>query len=369
MLKVMKLINIFENNIFETPIPNGNSSVSSILKNRFSIYLNTIKQLRGRDKYTKTIIDQISTIENLCKMLIKSVRKYNDGSPYNAYKAFSDGITPLEPYLYFRIKERVKYPETISLFRARKSDTKYLSKDGIFHIPFEQRGKVGNQRFSIDGFPCLYLGSSIYVCWEELNRPDFENLYISKFRLKTRRPNILDLTFSVDKAKASILNFNKDNDFSEWQLNNTIEKIIIFPLIISSSIINKQNNDIFKEEYIVPQILLEWARNNNQINAIEYSSMSLPDYNLDAGLYRNYVFPAKRYKNKGCCSFLSSIFELTEPIAWNFAKSINGHIKYTSLNSKLDFNIMNRKRAYKHTEFGHMEQIIDAMGFHNMKDI
>ena len=147
--------------------------------------------------------------------MIKSVKKYNEGSPSQAYNAFSDGIALLEPYLYFRIRERVKYPENIYLFRVRASRNKYLSKKEIFHIPFEERGKVNNQRFSIDGFPCLYLGSSIYVCWEELNRPNFDNLFISKFKLKTKRPNILDLTFSVDQSKKIISNHKKGGDLCE----------------------------------------------------------------------------------------------------------------------------------------------------------
>ena len=270
--------------------------------------------------------------------------------------------------MYFNIRERVKYPEGINLFRIRSSNSKYLSQRDIFHIPFEDRGKIRNQRFSINGFPCLYFGSSIYVCWEELNRPDFENLVISKFKLLTKRPKILDLTFSIHEAKSIITNFKKGDAYYEWLLFNIIDKIVLFPLIISCSIINKERADIFKEEYVIPQLLTEWVRNGNKINAIEYYSLSLPDYNLHRSLYTNYVFPVKRQKIKGHCSFLSSIFELTDPISWNFAKSLQANIKIDSSNSRFDFNILNQKISYKNTQFGQMEQRIESMPFKRFDD-
>ena len=357
----MELIEIISNDVFRIPIKKGSLSIGRTLEKNFDIYLDLLKNLKNRDKFTNTINGQISDIEKLCNKILQALKSYLQGSPYKAYNAFSEGISNIEGFLYFRIRERMKYPEGISLFRIRASKNKYLSQGDIFHIPFESRGKIRNQRFSIDGFPCLYLGSSIYVCWEELNRPNFENLFISKFKLLTKRPNILDLTFQVDDMKETITNFIKDNDYYEWLLFNIVEKIIIFPLIISCSIINKESSDIFKEEYIIPQLLLEWVRDKHKINAIKYLSLSLPDYNLHHSLYTNYVFPAKRQKLKGCCSFLYSIFELTDPISWNFAKSLHVDSKIDSSDLNFNFNILNQKRSYKNTQFGQMEEIIGTM--------
>ena len=147
---------------------------------------------------------------------------------------------------------------------------------------------------------------------------------------------------------------------------NIVEKIILFPLILSCSIINKENTDIFKEEYIIPQILLEWISNEKSIDAIQYLSLSLPDYNLSDHLYTNYVFPVKNLKENGYCDYLINRFDFTDPISWNFAKSIDGHTRTTSLSIKRDFNIMNKKRSYQYTEFGHMEELISLLEFNHM---
>ena len=92
----------------------------------------------------------------------------------------------------------------------------------------------------------------------------------------------------------------------------------------------------------------------------------MPDYNLDNSLYKNYVFPAKRQKTKGHCSFLYSIFEMTDPITWNFAKSLGAPINIEPPNSSSDFNILDHKLSYKNTQFGQIEKIIGSMKFRKL---
>ncbi|WP_320041205.1 hypothetical protein [uncultured Desulfobacter sp.] len=356
----MEFIELLSDRVFELPIKKETASISTTLKNKFNIYLELLRKLNKRDKYTKNIRDHIESINNLCKKLLLAHKSYIQGSPYKAYEHFSDGMSKLEAFLFFRIRERVKFPNSYSLYRVRESKEKYLSPEDIFHVPFEQRYKVSNQRYSINGFPCIYLGSSIYVCWEELNRPDFSELYVSKFNLVTTCPKILELTFSAKESQNFLERFKKNNDFHEWKLNGIVHKVILFPLIMSCSIVNRKSNRVFKEEYIIPQLLLEWVRNKNVINGIEYLSLSLPEYDLDQRLYKNYVFPAKNQKVRGHCNFLSSIFELTDPISWDFAKTLDATNKISDSNTKFDFNILKQKRSYTHTEFSEIERILDS---------
>lgn len=35
----------------------------------------------------------------------------------------------------------------------------HFTKDEMFHIPYDKRNLVGNQRYSLSGLPCLYLGA------------------------------------------------------------------------------------------------------------------------------------------------------------------------------------------------------------------
>ncbi|WP_052675768.1 hypothetical protein [Paenibacillus sp. IHBB 10380] len=57
-----------------------------------------------------------------------------------------------------------------------------LTRQEMFHIPFELKGRAATQRYSIPGLPSLYLGSSCYICWEELHRPDLNT--VNRVRVK-----------------------------------------------------------------------------------------------------------------------------------------------------------------------------------------
>ena len=46
-------------------------------------------------------------------------------------------------------------------FRGRKNVSNILNKYDMFHIPYDKRYLVGNQRFSLSGFPLLYLSLSL----------------------------------------------------------------------------------------------------------------------------------------------------------------------------------------------------------------
>lgn len=58
------------------------------------------------------------------------------------------------------------------LYRMRRMENRRdVSNKDLFHIPLNKRGIVNTNRYSAPGYPCLYLGTSIYACWEELGRP------------------------------------------------------------------------------------------------------------------------------------------------------------------------------------------------------
>lgn len=71
-----------------------------------------------------------------------------------------------------------------SLYRIRvKGDSeKYLEfkYSDMFHIPLNKKGIIRTQRYSSSGYPCLYVGESIYACWEEMHRSNFDLCMVSR---------------------------------------------------------------------------------------------------------------------------------------------------------------------------------------------
>jgi hypothetical protein len=62
------------------------------------------------------------------------------------------------------------------MYRVRRQVAPPLTREEMFHVPFELRHKIAPQRYSIPGLPSLYLGGSLYTCWVEMRQPVFADL-------------------------------------------------------------------------------------------------------------------------------------------------------------------------------------------------
>ena len=71
---------------------------------------------------------------------------------------------------------------SLSFYRARIGVEKIKGKD-MLHIPFNKRGVVDTQRFSISGLPCLYLSTTSFGTWLELGLPEAEYFQVSSFKI------------------------------------------------------------------------------------------------------------------------------------------------------------------------------------------
>ena len=152
--------------------------------------------LNGIPPYHKRIkqCDIVRDVNDIVHMLHDTIVCHFKGDPISAYEHFEKFFLKDERYFILFCPQIPDYPD-FTLYRMREGN--YSSPGELFHIPFEIRSKVSPERFSILGYPILYLGKSLYICWEELNRPDISNITVSLFRPK-QHLNLVDLTFPVD---------------------------------------------------------------------------------------------------------------------------------------------------------------------------
>lgn len=195
------------------------------------------------------------------------------------------------------------------LYKCRENSRLYhLSKDEMFHIPYDKRNLVGNQRFSLSGLPCLYLGGSSYICWEELGRKDFNTCNYCGFALK-EDVNMFDLLLPTEITNS-----------------HQIRRIV---LTLSCSLVANRDH-LFKQEYILPQCILHSLINRSYYNhsqfCVRYYSSHLlngdADYfsidysNADfLTRYENYVFPAVSSKTDGYSDELRKLFFQTDTVS------------------------------------------------------
>lgn len=122
-------------------------------------------------------------------------------------------------------------------------------------IPFSKRTMADTARFSMPGAPCLYLGNTSYVCWLELGKPADHRFNVAPVYLDGTQ-KVFDLAIDVGELY-SILQNNNTNVL-KVELKDNIGKSLLQRLILAmcSSFRVKENNRIFKSEYMIPQMIM-----------------------------------------------------------------------------------------------------------------
>lgn len=276
-----------------------------------------IKIIKLDVQQKRSSFQNIDDFNNCIKVLIEGINQslsdYYEGKPAKAYdhfKATLDGKDVKFEDIFPRLYTEFGHFGDV-LYRTRKDEGKTFTKEDLFHIDFESRHLVNTARYSIPGFPALYLGSSSFVCWKEFNEYPFEKLWFSSFKLIPKENGSGYSVFSIDRIQdflgASV--FTTDNP----ECYRVVRYLAIFPLMIACSIKTKYDNKQFKAEYIIPQLLTQYIADDNSIDGIKYPSTKVDYSKLQGVSAYNFVFPPKIIKSAGHCDYLTRMFHMTEP--------------------------------------------------------
>lgn len=293
-------------------------------------YLDLVDQLDDIDTIITRVRYKPRFVQKTLRLLIEGLKecvlKYMEGNINESYITLGKTLQH-EQKNFYEILKQTEIPEGVNFYRIREKRENYmLAVDQMFHIPFELRGCVTNQRYSINGFPSLYLASNLYTCWEELKRPELSNFQAIRFK-NNETLTVLDLT---------------PPDLNHLFTRENYRYVLVWPIIFACSIKVKNTKDVFKPEYIIPQLLLQWVRENDYIDCIRYFSTNIEKFGSKSkGDFSNFVFPVKKMTKKGHCSALKEIFEHTEVISWQSVQMATGGQNFS--HSTSEFDEINRK--------------------------
>lgn len=80
--------------------------------------------------------------------------------------------------------------DSLKLYRMRSVDeVKEYEIEDIFHIPYNLRAKISSNRYSISGYPSLYLSTSLELCKQELKKN--EKIIVSQFSIKKNKNRLM----------------------------------------------------------------------------------------------------------------------------------------------------------------------------------
>lgn len=259
------------------------------------------------------LLNRRPIIEQCVEKPLNVLHEYNKSNFEIAYHIFDELMETLKPYLLITDISG-PYFKGRRFFRVRTSETKLENPRDLFHIPNTKRYLITNERFSLAGHPCLYLATYLGIAWEECGRPN--QFYYSEFEYQRSvefKPEyqFISLLSPRSIAQDYLVAMNPNNDAArERDLKNYIST---FPLLLACSIVNSRGNTVFKPEYIIPQMLVQWVkRNNAEFKGITYLSC-IDNIKLSRINGYNVVLPAIDFNSDGYCSQLASMFKASVP--------------------------------------------------------
>ena len=251
----------------------------------------------------------VSSLQAKTQDLVRNVLECVDfllgGRPGVAYSRFSAGLLPYKTTFLSEVFSMTSLPTYSGFYRMRSFESPPfdLCRNDLFHVPFSLRTKIAPQRFSISGYPCLYLGSSSLVCWHEIGRPALKECVVARYEIwNDSSTTLLYLAYHPQLTPAAIRWFMENSPL--WRNDASIPQrvlasiLLIYPLIIASHFVVQKPSDPFKPEYIIPQLILQWMLSETSISGVSFISTQVDFTKVPLPLSLNYVFPVPSDTNE-----------------------------------------------------------------------
>ena len=346
---------IFKDEIFHLPLRWDGKDFHATIQQLFRSYCRRLTKVVGCSAENIAYCE----IERICDLIALSINEYFNGYPSRAFNELSSVMnhlmeSPFKTYQKTGWDDFLRHSgDPLKLYRLRnvQQNIKYQRSD-IFHTPYDLRSKVATFRYSIAGYPSLYLGTSLELCGEESKTSYLNELQIaSRFELVRNKKHhhisirVIELAVKPqDFFEETNENIDKRSRryFDEIKLESKKIRsayLLWYPLIAVCSFIRVSKADPFAAEYIIPQLLMQWIRNKyeyDELYGIRYFSCASVRAS-EMGF--NYVFPVsgRRYKASPFCEELAQSFRLTVPRYIHEFQSWDDCERALTRDSDLDF--------------------------------
>lgn len=254
-----------------------------------------VEKTRGEKKN----FDILKETESVCKMITDSIERQLTGLPSEAFEMLEKGFTAYNCHLMELLPQlqiKANY-----MYRVRKG-WDFVERKELFHTPYELRTLCGSYRFSILGYPSLYLAGSLETALKETNVTDVSEFSCSCFH-SVEELHFIDLSLP-----------NRNLVF--WEQYSLV---LFYPLIVACALKVKNPERPFKPEYVIPQLLTQVVRlHGSGFDGISYTSTKydVPDYRDYR--QRNFVmFVPFANRREGYSPELSKKLESTLPLPCN----------------------------------------------------
>ncbi len=214
------------------------------LRRRLTHFVNCLKKVAD--------IESIIIARKYSDKVCESLRDYYQGNISICHKRIKNLIKGCQNHklAVATLNESRAFPgqrgSEIQFFRARsESEAKTMQPKDFLHLPFSQRSKSGNYRFSIPGVTSLYLANTSYGCWIEMGKPSEHDFYVA--------PVLLDGNQKIFNLAVATRMLEELNDGAKDYIHCWIKLLV---LMIATSYKVEETNRTFRSEYIISQSIM-----------------------------------------------------------------------------------------------------------------
>ncbi|MBR1433287.1 hypothetical protein [Ruminococcus sp.] len=281
---------------------------------------------------------------------------------------------------YFNVSGAMTFSKPF--FRARKAGN-YDGSDihELFHVPFDKRYLIGNQRFSLTGIPLLYLAESLPLALREIGcdikhanvalfLPKYSNYY-HEGMYDITNPIVYNLLTIEKKMKAGCkLTYNHDlpisfnqRDIDEYLARFILAQCFHYP-------VQDMYSGSFIQEYVLPQLLMDVVNENKWLGVTYQSCKQIigekrDDFSqfVDKNICFNVPYQPSRYNEKMLADFYYATWYCGEDIkTYSELKRKISEIKFLKDNAiKKGFNMNDYISYIVHIEM-HMNKMFETIG-------
>jgi len=321
--------------------------------------ISEFKRYLQKSAYYRKDMQFLNEIRKKCDLIIEAINKYLSGDICGAVNSVTDYlntfmeensffVTTLDRSYAFRqiapFKELQVNGEKIyekmletplTFYRVRTENVSEVND--MLHIPLNRRGKICTQRYSIPGIPCLYLGTTTYVCWLETGKVSNHSLYASCFVPNEQGKNLKILNMVLGQGLINgIYNPNLDgNNMGRERLQKDI--LLMWPMLCATSFAVEEGERVFRVEYVVSQLVM-YAMQKLGIDGVAYlSTKGDSDLQIPHGV--NVAFPIFEEHKGEKYGDICKCFKIGKPI------NLESFCNITLVDN------MNQKRSYINTVY------------------
>ena len=260
------------------------------------------------EEFVNLLNGELEKLQDICSIIPEILELNDKGLIKATYEKGFQLFERMKPYFYTRYSWRKNggfyYRIRQGDFRIKDGEDSKEKKMQLFHIKKMLRNRVGAYRYSVAGSPCLYLASDRELAWFECGMP--KQFSYCQMLIDEDNDNglvLVDFSFRPVDVLSSITCWllkarRKDKKDVDSIYKFLLRYIMVYPVVAACSVKVKDRNSKFVEEYVFPQLFMQWIKETDGIDGVRYKS-SLNTNLVDGMGAINIALPVKEYREDG----------------------------------------------------------------------